>query len=188
MKLLHGLILAATGFAAPVLAQDTKPVPLPPPTPRVVQSPCTSVEHRQFDFWIGEWDVFATGTKTMVARSKIESLYAGCAIRENWSPFSQIDGGSLNSYDPQDRKWRQVWVDASNGRAEFEGTFENGKMVLTGKWKSQKGNAASTQLSRMTFTSQPNGSVRQFGEASNDAGKTWAPTFDFTYWRADPPK
>ena len=30
-------------------------------------------------------------------------------------------------------------------------------------------------------TPNPDGTVRQFGEASGDHGQTWQPSFDFTY-------
>ena len=59
------------------------------------EPPCGSAEHRQFDFWVGEWDVFATGTSKQVATSRIEKLHGGCTIRENWMPTSNPGGGSL---------------------------------------------------------------------------------------------
>ena len=46
-------------------------------------------------------------------------------------------------------------------------------MVITGKWGGP--------LVRMTYSKSANGSVRQVGEQSTDEGKTWKPSFDFTY-------
>jgi hypothetical protein len=46
-------------------------------------------------------------------------------------------------------------------------------MVITGKWGGP--------LVRMSYSKNPDGSVRQFGEQSTDEGKTWKPSFDFTY-------
>jgi len=33
----------------------------------------------------------------------------------------------------------------------------------------------------MSYSKNGDGSVRQLGEQSTDDGKTWAPSFDFTY-------
>ena len=49
-------------------------------------------------------------------------------------------------------------------------------MVITGKWAGP--------LVRMTYSKNADGSVREFGEQSTDAGKTWSPSFDFTYRKA----
>ena len=46
-------------------------------------------------------------------------------------------------------------------------------MVITGKWGGP--------LVRMSYSKNADGSVRQWGEQSTDEGKTWAPSFDFTY-------
>ena len=46
-------------------------------------------------------------------------------------------------------------------------------MVITGKWGGP--------LVRMSYSKNADGSVRQFGEQSTDEGKTWQPSFDFTY-------
>jgi hypothetical protein len=146
-----------------------------PPTPA-----CDSPEHRQFDFWVGEWDVFQTGKDAPVATSRIERLYAGCVIRENWMPNQGSAGGSLNMYDARDRKWRQTWADASGSWVEFAGGFERDAMVLTGTWRGGSG-PGKDNITRMTYTHNPDGSVRQLGEASTDQGKSWGPSFDFTY-------
>ena len=59
---------------------------------------------------------------------------------------------------------------------EFKGGWNGKAMVLTGKWGGP--------LVRMTYTPNPDGSVRQAGEQSTDGGKSWTPSFDFTYRRA----
>jgi hypothetical protein len=169
---LVGLAVSAATLAQTQQAPPTNPVS-PGPT-------CTSAQHRAFDFWVGRWDVYPTGKAKMVAHSRIENLYGGCVIRENWMPFNGNDGGSLNTYDPQDRRWHQVWMDSSNGRVAFDGGVEDGKMVLRGNWKgaAQPGQDA---LVRMTYSKVDAGAVRQFGEISTDKGATWKPFFDFTY-------
>ena len=154
--------------------------PAPPPAPPPPVPACTAPEHRQFDFWVGYWDVYPTGKDKLVAHSLIEKLYAGCTIRENWMPLSNNSGGSLNMYDPNDGKWHQTWQDSQNGRVEFDGGTAGKAMVLTGMWRGG-GPKGEDALTRMTYTPNADGSVRQFGEQSTDGGKSWFPAFDFTY-------
>jgi hypothetical protein len=163
---LTSLMLATAAFAQ-----------TPPATPAPA---CTGPEHRQFDFWVGYWDVYPTGKDRPVAHSLIEKLYAGCTIRENWMPLNSNTGGSLNMYDPADKKWHQTWQDSQNSRVEFEGALVGKAMVMTGNW-SGGGPKGEDALTRMSYTPDADGSVRQFGEQSTDGGKSWAPAFDFTY-------
>jgi hypothetical protein len=150
---------------------------------------CTASEHRQFDFWVGYWDVYPTGKDQLVAHSLIEKLYAGCTIRENWMPLKGTGGGSLNSYRPEDKAWRQIWVDSSNAWGVFEGKFDAGAMVLSGVWEGING-PGTKEFARTTWTRNPDGSVRQLGETRNADGKTWTASFDFTYRKSAsaPPK
>lgn len=141
---------------------------------------CAAPEHRQFDFWVGEWDVYPTGTDKLVAKSRIERLHDGCVIREQWMPIGRGGGSSLNNYDPNARRWRQTWVDSSNARVEFEGGMEGGAMVLSGFWKDVNGPGQDGTI-RMRYTREKDGAVRQLGEVSTDGGRSWSPSFDFTY-------
>lgn len=175
MRILPAAQLPLSLVAAAAAAQTP-----PAPPPAAPPPGCTSAEHRQFDFWVGRWDVYRTGTDRLAGHSLIESLYNGCAIRENWMPLRGGNGGSLNSWLPSERKWRQTWVDSANSYAVFEGAYEDGAMVLTGVWPGAAG-PGTTPLIRIRWTRAADGSVRQLGEQSTDQGRTWAPNFDFTY-------
>lgn len=170
-------LLLAAALPAQGIAQTGA---APPPA---AAAGCHSRESRQFDFWVGRWSVAkASAPGTPTASSLIEKLYAGCAIRENWMPLTGGgDGGSLNSYDETDRKWKQTWIDASGARAEFVGGWNGKAMVLEGIWP-QPGHPR--QRTRMTYTPRADGSVEQAGESSDDDGKTWQPSFDLIYRRA----
>jgi hypothetical protein len=146
-----------------------------------VKSPpshCDTAGHRQFDFWVGEWDVYRADTDRLVAHSTIERLYAGCAVRENWSPFKGTPGGSLNVYRPASREWRQVWTDADNELHEYRGRWDGRKLVF-------KGNAADSasvaRPVRMTFEPLPDGSVAQTGYAWDRKKGAWALEYKFIY-------
>ncbi len=165
------LIVTLVTLQTPAVAQSAQPRPS-----------CTAPEHRQFDFWVGYWDVYPTAKpEKKVANSLIERLYGGCTIRENWQS-SNSTGGSLNMYDPSDKRWHQTWHDSSNSRAVFDGGLVNGKMVLIGFWRGVLG--PGDALVRIEYTPGADGSVRQKGEQSVDHGLTWQPNFDFTYRRS----
>ena len=157
----------ATGQATAPGAPPAAPAPVAP------QPSCTAPEHRQFDFWVGKWDVYPTGKDQLVAHSLIESVYAGCGVRENWMPLKAAGGGSLNIYLPEEKHWEQFWIDGQGTRATFVGGWNGKAMVIQGKWGGP--------LVRISYSRNADGSVRQFGEQSTDEGKTWAPSFDLTY-------
>lgn len=159
--------------AAVVLAQASSPAAVPAPK-------CTSVEYTAFDFWIGEWDVTPSGKDTPIARSTIEKLYDGCAVRESWMPLKGGGGGSLSGYDPDRGLWTQTWIGSAPGPVYFSGGIVGGAMVLTGRWKGS-GPSGADGLTRMTYTRQDDGSVRQHGEFSADHGLTWQTSFDLIY-------
>ena len=39
-----------------------------------------NAKYHEFDFWLGEWDVFRTGTKDILGYSTIESIIISCNI------------------------------------------------------------------------------------------------------------
>ena len=73
------------------------------------QSPCRDGAYRQFDFWLGDWQVRNPGGR-VVAGSRIASDLDGCVITERWMPLAQVRGRSLSSFDPAIGQWRQTWV------------------------------------------------------------------------------
>lgn len=172
MMMLRGSLIALALLAGPATAQTAASAAAP--------SACAAPEFRQFDFWVGRWDVYPTGQEKLVAHSLIERLYDGCAIRENWMPLKGGGGGSLSNYVAREKGWRQTWLDSSGARVEFTGGWNGVAMVITGDWPGAV-TPGQDALVRMTYTHNPDGSVRQFGEASTDGGKTWTPNFDFTY-------
>ena len=142
-------------------------------------NPCkASPEFRQFDFWIGEWDVknpqgVPSGT------SSVQLILGQCIIFENWTGGSGTNGKSFNIYDTNDKKWHQTWVDDKGTFTHYIGGLINGEMVVT----AETSVSGKPTLAKMTFTKMPNGDVRQHGENSTDGGKTWATSFDLIYSR-----
>ena len=147
-------------------------------TAELAADPCKAgPEFRQLDFWIGEWNaVNAQGV--VVGTSSVQLILGDCVIFENWNtPVSS--GKSFNVYDRNDGKWHQSWVDARGTRTHYVGEFKDGRIVMIAETVS---NGKRAHL-KMTFSSLPDGSVRQVGESSSDGGKTWSPRYEFTYIR-----
>ncbi len=144
------------------------------------QTPCTTEAHRQFDFWVGKWDVYHSTADTLVGRSHIKNLLGSCVIEENWeSAGSAFEGKSLNTYNPRNKTWNQCWVDNTGATYNFSGTFENNVMLLKGKTPGSDGKMV---LFEMSFTHNvAEGTVRQVWKSSNDGGETFATLFDGIY-------
>jgi hypothetical protein len=141
---------------------------------------CEAPEHRAFDFWIGEWDAYVTGTENLAGRSSIRSEDNGCVITEHWTSQG-YSGRSLNLYDRQTGHWEQFWVDSTGEVTRFVGgPYEDG-MRLTDPANLRAG-VDGPVYTRMSFTPHADGSVRQHGESSTD-GETWTSRYDFTYRR-----
>lgn len=141
--------------------------------------PCAfQPEYRQFDFWVGEWDVTALGQ--VAGTSSIQSIVDGCVILENWTGAGGITGKSFNFYDSSLGKWRQVWVGSGGGVLDFFGEYRDGQMRYTGETAGPNGTKI---LQRLTFFNLSPERVRQLWEQSSDGGKTWTVTFDGAYAR-----
>ncbi len=139
--------------------------------------PCAhSPEARQFDFWIGEWDV-RTPQGIVAGSSSVQSILGQCIVFENWSALGGNSGKSFNIYDKNDKKWHQTWVDDKGTFTHYIGGLLDGKMVFVADTTV----ADKRSLARMTFSKLANGDVRQFGENSTDEGKTWTAAFDLIY-------
>ncbi|MEZ4585384.1 MAG: Ig-like domain-containing protein [Gemmatimonadales bacterium] len=91
-------------------------------------TPCTQPEHRQFDFWLGSWDVGTTGPPFAV--SDITATPEGCAILEHWQPNSAPVGRSISFYEPSTDMWYQTYLDSSGQRLTIAGRFEAGVMTM----------------------------------------------------------
>jgi hypothetical protein len=161
-------------LAAVLLLQQTPPQQTPPKLP-----PCDSrAEAKQFDFWVGEWDVFVNGK--LAGSNRIEKILNGCVLQENWEPAGGGGTGkSWNWYDIGDRKWHQLWL-ASGGAPQLSlsGGLKDGAMTYEG---TSIGPAGATIHNRLQFSKLPDGRVRQFWQQSPDGGKTWTTAFDGEY-------
>ena len=138
--------------------------------------------YRQFDFWIGEWDVFLTNGGNKVGDNIITKEQNGCLLRENWTSISGNTGTSTNYVNPETRKWNQIWHGASGNYTYYEGEWQGGAMRFTG---TNYDYGKVPEHMRMTFTPNADGSVRQLIELQNALSEEWTVSFDGTYKRKE---
>ena len=113
-------LVAFVSFPAPALAEQTaKPTPMRSP------------EHRQFDFWVGEWDVPTPDGKP-AGRNSITRELKNCVIHEHWAGAGGMNGESFNMWDTGGKRWLQTWVSDNGSLLLLDGAFQNGSMQLTG--------------------------------------------------------
>jgi tetratricopeptide (TPR) repeat protein len=144
------------------------------------EKPCAyTAENRQFDFWLGEWNVVTTQGENPAGTSKIELILGDCVVQENWTGGSS--GKSYNVYNQSLKRWEQYWVDSVGGNIFFYGGLRDGVMDY---WTDAIPQPDGTKLKRhLQFIKLGPDTVRQFSQGSADDGKTWRVEYDFTYNR-----
>ena len=144
-------------------------------------APCEDAEFKQFDFWIGDWDV-TSPDGVQRGTSHISKEMGGCVIWENWtSANSPYFGKSYNTYNVSLKRWEQYWVDNSAGTIFFFGNLNGSVMDY---WTEDIPQPNGDKLRRhLQFFNLSPDKVRQFSQGSTDGGKTWSVEYDFTYNR-----
>jgi len=149
------------------------------------QTPCDYVaENRQFDFWVGDWEVVPTAGGLPQGSSHIAKELGDCVIWENWKSLgNSYAGKSYNTYNTSLKRWEQFWVDNVGGMIHFYGGLNDGVMDY---WTDDMPQPDGTKLRRhLQFFNQGPGKVRQFSQGSTDGGKTWKVEYDLTYLRKE---
>ena len=160
--------------ASPLSAQQEGDSPAP--------APCSSAEHRQFDFWLGEWNVHVDGEKR--GENTIRRAMGGCVVHESYrTEGSDYEGQSFNVYDRRRGVWHQTWVDNQGLLLQLDGGFQDGRMRLEGTVREDDGGES---LHRITWSRVEGNEdrVRQHWERSTDGGESWETVFDGEYRRA----
>jgi len=144
--------------------------------------PCSQPEARQFDFWIGTWDLFWGEGDAQKGVNVITAELGDCVVEENFAGDgggTEFIGNSVSVYNAKSGKWRQTWVDNRGGYLVFEGGMEDDRMVLYGSGE-QNGE---TFLTRMIFADIEKDSLTWNWERSTDDGATWEPNWVIQYRR-----
>lgn len=136
-------------------------------------------ESRQFDFWVGNWNVNLrvqqddlSWKDSVKAEARVYPILFGKAVLELWdSP--NIKGYSLRYFDVKQGKW-VLWLNwpgqNSSGSSSLTGSFRHGRGDFTSTNKKADG---STSISRYSFNDISPNSLRWDDSYSDDGGKTW---------------
>jgi hypothetical protein len=168
--------MRTTGLVSMVLALGVGAITAP--ATASATAPCSTPAHREFDFWLGEWEVRTPDGK-LAGINRIEREYDGCVLHERYTTERGYRGESLNVYDATRGAWHQTWVDNTGVLLLLEGGLREGQMVLEGETVGADGLA---QKHRISWTPNPDGSVRQFWQATDASGQ-WTTLFDGLYTR-----
>lgn len=142
---------------------------------------CARPEHRQFDFWVGEWNV--TGRNgNQAGTNRIRLIHAGCALQEEWTGASGFTGSSINAFDAATGRWHQTWIGSDGVLLQLDGGIKDGSMELTGVTAGSGGTRTMHRIRWTPLGGQP-ARVRQLWESSTDGGQSWSVAFDGTYTR-----
>ncbi len=143
-----------------------------------IQVGCTAKEYRQFDFWLGDWDVYnATGKK--VGENKIVLMQDSCALQESWTSGIQT-GTSYSYYNANDKTWSQVYIDNTGNILELKGKYKNERMILKSKPAVNPKSKKSTQ-NVITWFQDDSGFVHQKWDIVNSKDSVVAVAFDGIY-------
>ena len=152
---------------------DTTAQTSPPPA-------CSQPEFRQFDFWLGQWDLSWKdgGLGSNVITPELDS----CVIEESFEALdgSGFRGNSVSTFDRKTGQWRQTWVDNQGGYLDFTGGMEDGRMILSRSFVDSTG---STVHQRMVWFNIEDSSLDWNWERSEDGGDTWTTLWAIHYER-----
>ncbi len=146
--------------------------------------PLADPRHRQFDFWLGTWDV-RQPDGSAAGRNRIERLFDGCGLAEHWEGASGLRGASYSAFDTGRATWHQTWIDSSGSVLLLDGGMGNDAMVLEGRTESAAGDSDGALRHRISWsvTDVDGDELRQHWQVSRDEGATWTTAFDGRYTR-----
>lgn len=177
MKFLFSSLLAGVMFLAPFWAEQ-------PNSSASKSTPCSQPQQRQFDFWLGEWDLTWPGQNGGAAghgTNTIKRILDGCVVEENFDGGTamHLRGTSVSLFDAQSSKWKQTWVDNEGGYLDFIGEFKDGQMIL--QREALRPDGAKVRQ-RMVYKNITSNEFDWSWERSLD-GKTWQVMWPIHYKR-----
>lgn len=131
-----------------------------------------------FDFWLGRWEVRWAGDGR--GTNTVRKILGDRVVLEEFdgTPGIALKGNSFSVFDPDDRLWRQTWVDSEGNYLLFEGGLRaDGAMELRG---TRHGEAF-----RMVWSDIEADTLTWVWERSED-GSHWQILWTLEYARIDP--
>lgn len=153
--------------------------------------PIAEDKERQFDFWLGEWDVQnrhlngGQWQETGTARALIQAVADGKAILEQWEGTARtpLHGFSVRTYDDQLDKWVIVlnWHGGQpSSFSQMHGEFGEDRGEFFPPGSGPKG-------VRFTFSKPRPGSCQWDQAVSSDGGQTWNMNWVMSFTRREDP-
>ena len=157
---------------------------------------CEDPSHREFDFWIGEWDLTnlqlqedGSWAPSGTATNRVFPVAGGCGIVELWDGYlgeSHIRGFSVRTFDDVTRSWHLLLNWPQQNRAGFstlEGVFTHGRGDFISHFTAPDGTAG---ITRYSFADIGDQSLRWNDGTSMDGGQTWRTGWIMEFNRRDP--
>jgi len=171
------ILAAVIPLLAPFLFADTQ---------ATQPNPCAAQQQKQFDFWVGKWNLTWPGDKpgeVVHGTNSIKRVLDGCVIQENFSggDSMHLRGTSISTFDVGADRWKQTWVDNEGGYLDFVGEFSNGQMIL----QRQAVRKGAKILQRMVWKNISANELDWSWEASTDGGKSWHVNWPIHYKRME---
>jgi hypothetical protein len=152
--------------------------------PERLSRACRGGRYRDFDFWIGRWDV-VDPDGAQVGTNRVRPLLDGCLVEENWTASDGSRGRSMNAFDAATGEWSQYWIDQFGLHLRLFGGRDGAVMRLQGgRIGIRPDGSRVALLDRIRWTPLPGGDVGQFWDLSLDSGATFPiVVFDGRYVR-----
>jgi hypothetical protein len=139
----------------------------------------TSPQGRQFDFWLGDWDVTYPGA-FRASHSKVSLALGECMIVEQWDGGEGHSGENMFAYSADDKSWHGMFVDNEGRVHVFSGKVASGSAEFEGTSRGPNGESVSNRIRVIRLSADK---VEQTWEKSSDNGATWGVVFRGEYSR-----
>jgi hypothetical protein len=157
-----------------------------PATSSKAAGTCDTPQHHQFDFWVGDWQVFEAKSNQLVAYDRVEKLAHGCIVQQNLTMITDLyrgpgvpwrmSGIGVNRFDGEG--WLELWADDTWGAIALRGMPDaSAAMVLTTVVPSRNRDL------KLVWEKKPDGSVRQLQYVAPAGSGKWQLFGDLIYRR-----
>ncbi len=158
----------------------------PPAAAQTPTSPCDTPQHHQFDYWVGDWQVFDATNNQLVAVDHVEKHSAGCIVQQNLTFITdmyrrdgvgyRLAGIGVNRFDGE--RWLQLWADNQWGAIALRGApDEHGSLVFTSIVPSRGRDL------KIIWEKQADGTVRNLEYVAPTGTQKWEKYGDLIYRR-----
>ena len=156
---------------------------------------CTTPEYRQFDFWVGDWDVFESAGVTKAAHVRVGTILGGCIVYEQYEDPTTLRSGhdDAKTVAALDTEY-QAAVKANDAQTMDRILADDFVLVTgTGKTYTKADLLAEARSGRVTYERQEDTeqTVRIWQDVAVVTAKLWekgnkqGKPFDYKVWFSD---